>query len=96
LDRREISNVGRFEALHASGEELELLLRRWSKARTISIGLSGGHTILDVIGNPVANICQFQQFLFDQSVVRLFGQLSIFSAFVSKIVIPVHARPPRY
>ena len=28
--------------------------------------LSGGHVILDIIGNLVANIRQFQQFLFDR------------------------------
>jgi len=41
--------------------------------------LSGDHAILDIIGNLVANIGQFQQFLFDQSVVRFFGQFSMFS-----------------
>src|SRR5262249_23670752 len=41
--------------------------------------LSGDHAILDIIGNLVANIGQFQQFLFDQSVVRFFG--SVFDVF---------------
>ena len=58
--------------------------------------LSGGHAILDIIGNLVANIRQFQQFLFDQGVVSFFGQFSVFSSFVSKIIVPVHARPPTF
>ena len=56
--------------------------------------LSGGQVILDIVGNLVANVRQFQQFLLDQRVVSFFGQFSVFSGFVSKIVIPVHARPP--
>jgi hypothetical protein len=57
--------------------------------------LSGGHAILDIDSNLVANVRQFQQFLLDQRVVSFLGQFSILSGFVSKVIIPVHARPAK-
>ena len=48
--------------------------------------------IFDIVGDRLANVCQFQEFLLGQRVVSFFGKVSIPSAFVSKIVVPVHAR----
>jgi hypothetical protein len=71
----------------------------WDRDMLLHIALqelSGGHAILDIVGNPVANIGQFRQFLLDQSVVSFIGELSISSGFVSKIVVPVHAKPQEH
>ncbi len=57
---------------------------------------AGSHAILNIVGDPVTNVRQLQQFLLGGKIFSLFGQFSVFSGFVSKIVVPVHARPQEF
>jgi hypothetical protein len=56
----------------------------------LSRGLPARVTILDVIGDLLAYRCQVEEFLFDEGVFGLFGQLPIRGRLLSRIVIPVH------
>ena len=53
-------------------------------------GLSAGPTILDVIGDLLADSCQVEEFLFDEGIFGLLGKLPIHGRLLPKIVIPVH------
>lgn len=47
-------------------------------------------TILNVIGDFLADSCQFEKFLLDEDVFGLFGNLPIHGCLLSKIVVPIH------
>jgi hypothetical protein len=47
-------------------------------------------TILDVIGDLLADVCQVEEFLLDESIFGLLGKLPIHRRLLSKILIPVH------
>jgi hypothetical protein len=48
-------------------------------------------TILNVIGNFLADGCQVEQFLFAEDIFGFFGKLPIHRRLVSKVIIPIHA-----
>jgi len=48
-------------------------------------------TILNVIGNFLADGCQVEQFLFAEDIFGFFGKLPIHRRLVPKIIIPIHA-----
>ena len=52
-------------------------------------------TILDVIGDLLADGCQIEEFLLNEDIFSLFGKFPIHSRLLPKIVIPVHASSPR-
>ena len=47
-------------------------------------------TILDVIGDLLADVCQVEEFLLDESIFGLLGKLPIHRRLLPKILIPVH------
>jgi hypothetical protein len=47
-------------------------------------------TILDVIGDLLADGCQVEKLLLDEGILGLFGKLQIHGRLLPKIVIPVH------
>jgi hypothetical protein len=47
-------------------------------------------TILDVIGDLLADACQVDEFLLDEGIFGLLGKLPIHGRLLPKIVIPVH------
>ena len=48
-------------------------------------------TILDAIGNLLADGRQVEEFLFAEAIFGLFGNLPIHRRLVPKIIIPIHA-----
>ena len=48
-------------------------------------------TILDVIGDLLADGCQIEEFLLNEDISCFFGKLPIHSRLLPKVVIPVHA-----
>ena len=48
-------------------------------------------TILNTIGNLLADGCQVEQFLFAEDIFGFFGKLPIHRRLVPKIIIPIHA-----
>src|SRR5262245_44770374 len=48
-------------------------------------------TILDAIGNLLADGRQVEEFLFAEDICGFFGNLPIHRLLVSKIIIPIHA-----
>src|SRR5712691_9185233 len=48
-------------------------------------------TILDVIGDLLADGCQIEEFPLDEGIFGLFGKLPIHGRLLPEIVIPVHA-----
>jgi hypothetical protein len=47
-------------------------------------------TILNAIGNLLADGCQVEEFLF-ADIFRFFGKLPIYRSLVPEIIIPIHA-----
>jgi hypothetical protein len=56
--------------------------------------LSAGETILDIVGDLFADICQFEEFLLDDTI-GLLGKLSVHGRLLPQIVIPLHTCLPR-
>src|SRR5262249_20014441 len=48
-------------------------------------------TILNAIGNLLADGCQVEQFLFAEDIFGFFGELPIRRRLVPKVIIPIHA-----
>src|SRR5262245_19604396 len=48
-------------------------------------------TILNVIGNFLADGCQVEQFSFAEDISGFFGKLPIHRRLVPKVIIPIHA-----
>jgi hypothetical protein len=55
------------------------------------LGLPACQTILNAIGNLLADRCQVEQFLFAEDTFGFFGKLPIHHRFVPKEIIPIHA-----
>src|SRR5262249_40179321 len=53
--------------------------------------LSACQTILNVIGNFLADGCQVEQLLFAEDIFGFFGKLPIHRRLVPKVIIPTHA-----
>ena len=47
-------------------------------------------TILDVVGDLFAHVCQVEQFFLDDGIFGLFGKLSIRGCLLPEIVVPLH------
>ena len=54
-------------------------------------GLPACQTILNTIGNLLADGCQVEQFLFAEDIFGFFGKLPIRRRLVPKVIIPIHA-----
>jgi hypothetical protein len=65
--------------------------------RVIIVGLPACQTILNAIGNLLADDCQVEEFLFAEDIFDFFGKLTIHCRLVPKVIIPIHichcARP---
>jgi hypothetical protein len=62
-----------------------------SHLRTSDLVLPACPTILDVIGDLLADGGQIEEFLLNEDIFSLFGKLPIHSRLLPQIVIPVHA-----
>ena len=51
-------------------------------------------TILDVVGDLFADVCQVEEFFLDDSIFSLFGKLSIRGRLLPEIVVPLHIYLP--
>src|SRR5262249_30247240 len=51
-------------------------------------------TILDVVGDLFADVCQVEEFFLDDSIFGLFGKLSIRGRLLPEIVVPLHTYLP--
>jgi hypothetical protein len=49
------------------------------------------HTVLDIVGDLLANRCQIKKLLFYRRVFCRFGKLPKLCSFVPKIISPIHA-----
>ena len=58
--------------------------------QTDSRRLPACQTILNAIGNLLADGCQVEEFLF-VDIFRFFGKLPIYRRLVPEIIIPIHA-----
>src|SRR5262249_21808104 len=47
-------------------------------------------TILDVVGDLFADVCQVEEFFLDDGIFGLFGKLSIRGRLLPEIVVPLH------
>ena len=54
-------------------------------------GLPACQTILNAIGNLLADRCQVEEFLFAEDIFGFFGKLPIHHRLVPKEIIPIHA-----
>src|SRR6516164_5063749 len=52
-------------------------------------------TILDVVGDLFADVCQVEEFFLDDRIFGLFGKLSIRGRLLPEIVVPLHTYLPR-
>src|SRR5262249_3337465 len=52
-------------------------------------------TILDVVGDLFANVCQVEEFFLDYGIFGLFSKLSIRGRLLPEIVVPLHTYLPR-
>jgi len=75
----------------SAGAPLELLTdpTRWTSHRFRR--LAACQTILNAIGNLLADRCQVEEFLFAEDIFGFFGKLPIRRRLVPKVIIPVHA-----
>jgi hypothetical protein len=48
-------------------------------------------TILNAIGNLLADRCQVEEFLFAEDIFGFFGKLPIHRRLSPKVIIPIHA-----
>ena len=62
----------------------------FSKRISEATRLSDCQTILNAIGNLLADGCQVEEFLF-ADIFRFFGKLPIYRRLVPEIIIPIHA-----
>jgi hypothetical protein len=56
----------------------------------VGCGLAAGPTILDVVGDLLADSCEVEEFLLDEGIFGLLGKLPIHGRLLPKIIIPVH------
>jgi hypothetical protein len=60
-----------------------------------SCHLAACKTILDVVGDLFADVCQVEEFFLDDGIFGLFGKLSIRGRLLPEIVVPLHTYLPR-
>src|SRR5262245_25956902 len=66
-----------------------------SRVRSHAIYLPACKTILDVVGDLLADVCQVEEFFPDNGIFGLFGKLSIRGRLLPEIVVPLHTYLPR-
>ena len=66
-----------------------------SHQHPLKCDLPAGETILDVVGDLFADVCQFEEFLLDYGIFGLLGKLSIHGRLLPQIVIPLHTCPQK-
>jgi hypothetical protein len=66
-------------------------MRAPASAGFIIVGLPACQTILNAIGNLLADDCQVEEFLFAEDIFDFSGKLTIHRRLVPKVIIPIHA-----
>jgi hypothetical protein len=62
-------------------------------AASVISELPARQTILNAIGNLLADGCQVEQFLFAKDIFGFFGKLPIRCRLAPKVIIPIHPYP---
>ena len=81
----------RRQAEFSAGQNRDLELSPSDALTKRSRRLSACQTILDAIGNLLADSRQVEEFLFAEDICGFFGNLPIHRRLVPKIIIPIHA-----
>src|SRR5215471_4629132 len=85
------AGVGHPLKTRGRGTEPEWTKTRRDPCRKRSRRLPAGQTILNAIGNLLADGCQVQESLFAEDIFGFFGELPIRRRLVPKVIIPIHA-----